>query len=513
MKEKGKKQKKGKVYIVGAGPMNARLITLKGIECIKNADVIYYDRLIDDTVLKYRREGVPAFFVGKSRQKTFSQDAVNRKLIEHARRGSIVVRLKGGDPFLFGRGAEEALLLSKAGVDFEIVNGVSSSFACPAFSGIPLTLRGISSAVTIITGQEDPYKEYSSVDWKKVWSPHHTLVILMGMANLVNIVRKLREAGAPGKTPVAVIQEGATVYQRVLQGTLVDIVQKVKTKELKAPAVIVIGEVVKMRKNLQWVHLSRLPLKGKTVLIASTRESFYHLKELLEIKGAKVIHFEGVRIVHLVSYQEMDEVIKTIDQYSWVVFTSKNGVSIFMERLKKICKDIRCLKGIKIAAIGPQTAERVRSYSLEPELVPKDFSSQGFIAAFKKIAPSPEKVLLARADRASKSLPLGLRTLGFELKNLTIYRVKRNFFSQKALTILLNKKIDMVVFTSSENARSFFTLVRKFHLDFKVKNIRLAGLGPPTKDTISKYGFRCVIPKKYRFLELAQCIAEELKND
>jgi len=511
-KMSAKSQKKGKVYIIGTGPMNASLLTQQAKDCISEADIIFYDRLIDDSILKFRRQGVPVFFVGKSREKTFSQKEINRILVRRASQGLIVARLKGGDPFLFGRGAEEAFSLHEEGIDFEIINGVSSSFAVPAFAGIPLTLRRVSSAVTIVTGQEDPFKSCTSVDWSKVWSPEHTLVILMGMKNLPAIIRKLKAEGVPSKTPAAVIQEGATVRQKTVQATLSSLEAKVRAAGLKAPAVIVIGEVVRARKYLARRKKNKLLLPGKNVLMAATRESYYLFKDIIEPAGCRLRHFEGVSISPAASFAKIDKEIEQLSSYQWLVFTSKNSVHIFIRRMRELGKDLRCLSGVKIAVIGPGTAQVLRSYFLEPDLMPCDFSSQGLAEAFSGSAGPRGKVLLPRADKAGDFLPRALQEYGFSLKTPVVYRLKPAAVSAARFKDLTEPLPDTIIFASSENARNFFKAAGKYGFFDKLKTVPLIGMGLPTQRTVSEYGFSCIIPESFTFSSLACTLIKELKQ-
>ncbi len=501
------------VYIVGAGPMNSGLITRKAIQCLARADVVYYDRLIDDSVLSFVRQGIPVFFVGKSRERSFSQKNINNLLVRDAKKGLNVVRLKGGDPFLFGRGAEEALSLQEQGIKFEIVNGVSSSFACPAFAGIPLTLRGVSSAVCLVTGQEDPYKSKSAIDWSKTWSKQHTLVILMGMVNLPNIVRKLKEVGVPPTTPAAVIQEGATVWQKVETATLATIVARVREKGIRPPAVIVIGEVVGARKKLAWLGKKKLPLLNKKILVASTRNSFFRLKEMLAARGARVAHFEGVKVAPPRSYNSLDKAIGRIASYQWLVFTSKNSVQLFFDRLRHLKKDVRCLQGTRIAVIGPGTAERLNCFLLKTDLIPDDFSTQGLLKSFAGLKGDKDRVLLVRADKASDALPRGLKKLGFKVDNIILYRLQRISLPAKQFRDIIDDRPEVIAFASSENARSFFDQLRRHECVDKINKISLWAMGTPTRDTVREYGFSCRMPPSFTFQALVHSIEKECRDD
>lgn len=504
--------KKGKVYIVGCGPMSETLVTQGAIECIKEADVVLYDRLINESILQYASPKARNIFVGKSREAKVSQKTINSLLVKYAGSGKVVTRLKGGDPFLFGRGGEEAEMLKKAGIKFEVVNGVSSSFACPAYAGIPLTFRGISSAVTIITGQEDPYKKDNPLDWDRVFSPCHTLVVLMGLVNFPDIVKKLIEKGASPLTPAAIIQEGTTPYQKVIVGKLNDIISKMKDDKLSPPCVAIIGKVVNLRKKLNWFRERTFPLEGKNILFVSTKESFYRAKSILEKKGARVFFFEGMKVESLRQFKDLDSTINSIDKYESIVFTSKNAVRVFVERLREMKKDARVLARAKIIAIGPQTAEELKNFLIEPDIIPRRFSSLGLIDVFRKINVKGESILLVRGDRASSDLPSALSEMGTIPKTIKAYRLKYCKFSSREIKAVFDKKIDMIVFASSENVRSFFQNISKFGQEACLKNITMVSLGKPTAETLRKYGFKSLVPKNYTFNHLTGEIIDFFKQ-
>ncbi|MBU2461835.1 uroporphyrinogen-III C-methyltransferase, partial [bacterium] len=343
---------KGKVYLVGAGPGDVGLLTLRGLECIKEAEVIIYDALVNQRLLSFAKSGAELVYVGKiSGKHTLSQNEINQLLVKKANEGKMVVRLKGGDPFIFGRGGEEAEFLVDRGVPFEVVPGVTSSLACPSFAGIPLTQRGITSSLTILTGQEDPTKE-SSINWKRIATLDGTIVILMGAENLAEIAKELIRAGKQEDTPIAVIRWGTTPRQETIVSTLKEIIKE----DIAPPAVIVIGEVVRLREKLAWFE--KKPLFGKTFLITRASKSADELSKLLEEQGACVIEFPTIKIEPLPSFEKLDEVIENISRYDWLIFTSANGVNSFFCRLMEKA-DIRCLAGIKVCVIGPATKKAV----------------------------------------------------------------------------------------------------------------------------------------------------------
>jgi len=502
--------KKGKVYIVGAGPMDEGLITVKGVEYLNMADVVLYDRLVNRRFLKYVRKDVEAIYVGKSRNKKVPQNKINHLLIKKALEGKTVVRLKGGDPFLLGRGPEEALALKQAGIRFEVVSGVSSAFAVPGYAGIPPTFRGISSAVTVVTGQEDPFKKQPSVKWNKIYNPDITIVILMGMANLSKIIDRLISLKAKRSVPIAVIQEGTTPYQKVVVGTLGNIIGKVEKENLSAPAVVIIGKVVSLYKELR-NSKKRRAILNKNVLVVSTKNSFYRIDELLEEKRVRVFFWEGVTVKPYHKSKRLDMILENIGKYDWIIFTSVVGVSIFMDCLKIRNKDARSLGPVKVAAIGPKTAATLEEHFVIPDLVPREFSSSGLISSFSREKIIDRQILILRSNRGSSLLTEGLKKLGAKPTYLEIYRIKRKLIPVD-LKNILSQKMDVIAFTSSENVHSFFSVVKKIGMMGVIKESKLVCLGKPTCATLKDYGFEGTIPRKFTFFHLAKKILDRLKD-
>ncbi|GFP19691.1 uroporphyrin-III C-methyltransferase / precorrin-2 dehydrogenase / sirohydrochlorin ferrochelatase, partial [Candidatus Hakubella thermalkaliphila] len=348
----------GKVYLVGAGTGDEGLMTLRGLQCLKEADVIVYDRLASERPLDVTRKGAEKIYAGKfASHHTLKQEEINVLLAQKAQEGKVVVRLKGGDPFIFGRGGEEAEYLADQGIDFEVVPGVSSAYAVPAYAGIPVTQRGHTSTVAFITGHEDDTKDDSDIDWAHISTGVGTLVFLMGVRNLELIVKNLIEYGRPPETPVAVIRWGTTPQQQTIVGTLADIVDKVREAALTPPAITVVGEVVRLREKLNWFE--KKPLFGKTILVTRARPQASQLVEKLSQRGAQVIEFPTIKIVPPSSFGEMDQAIQDMARYDWVIFSSVNGVESFFQRLRELGRDVRELKGIKIAVVGPKTREKI----------------------------------------------------------------------------------------------------------------------------------------------------------
>ncbi|MCX7918559.1 MAG: uroporphyrinogen-III C-methyltransferase, partial [bacterium] len=362
----------GKVYLVGAGPGDPGLITVKGLECIKTADVIIYDYLANPKLLAYARPETELIYVGKKAgEHTLPQEEINALLIKKAHAGKTVCRLKGGDPTVFGRGGEEAEVLVQAGILFEFVPGVTSAIAVPAYAGIPVTHREYTSDFAVITGHEVPTKGSSSINWAHLATSVGTLIFLMGVGNLPLIVTQLLKHGRPKRTPVAIIRHGTTPKQETIVGTLADIAEKAKQNQFKPPAVIIVGDVVKLRDKLNWFESN--PLFGKRILVTRTRSQASEFVRVLESFGAEVIEFPTIEIIPPSNWRPLDKAIRNLANYDWVIFTSVNGVTYFFQRLAEKNLDSRLFRTARIAAIGPATAEALKEKGLIPDIVPMEY--------------------------------------------------------------------------------------------------------------------------------------------
>ncbi|MBW1992326.1 MAG: uroporphyrinogen-III C-methyltransferase, partial [Deltaproteobacteria bacterium] len=342
---------KGKVYLVGAGPGDPGLITVKGLQLLHRAEVIIYDQLASPDLLTAARPEAQLIYVGKKAgAHALPQEDINRLLIDKAREGKTVVRLKGGDPFVFGRGGEEAEALAAAGIPFEVVPGVTAAVAVPACAGIPVTHRGLASLVTLVTGHEDPAKPESAIPWDILARTQGTLVFLMGVKNLAENCRRLLEGGRAPHTPAAVIQSGTLPDQRTVTGTLADIAAKAREADLRPPAVLVVGEVVALRERLNWWETR--PLWGRVAVVTRTREQASALVELLAEAGARCLEVPTLEILPPEDFSPLDAALERLPEYDWIIFTSANGVKAFMARLFDRKLDVRALGQAKLAAIG-----------------------------------------------------------------------------------------------------------------------------------------------------------------
>jgi uroporphyrinogen III methyltransferase/synthase len=483
------KSQAGIVYLIGAGPGDPGLITVKGVECIRKADVVVYDFLAAPPLLAHAGEQAEQIYVGKKGgDHTLSQEGINDLLVQKAGAGLTVARLKGGDPYIFGRGGEEAEVLVKAGIPFEVVPGVTSAVAAAAYAGIPLTHRDHTSTLAFVTGHEDPTKAESSVDWKAL-SKIGTQVYFMGVKNLPKIVGRLLENKMRSETPVAVIRWGTTPLQQTVAGTLADIVGKVEAAGLQAPAIIVVGEVVKLRDTLGWFE--NRPLLGKRIVVTRAREQASGLVQTLSDLGASVLECPTIAVNPPESWQALDEAIDRIARYDWLVFTSVNGVRFFFGRLFDKGLDVRCLGRLKTCSIGPATAEALLCYGLCTDILPDSYRAESMVAAFEKEAVSGKKILLPRAAEARPILPAELTRMGAEVDEVAAYRTLAVDDQAGVLIDALGKgEVDMVTFTSSSTVKNFRALLPDDRVPALMEQVTVASIGPITSETAADIGFR-----------------------
>jgi uroporphyrinogen III methyltransferase / synthase len=484
----------GKVYLVGAGPGDPQLLTLRGKRCLERADVVVYDYLANPVLLEYAPERAERIYVGRRDRGAYQdQHEVNRLLIGKAGEGKTVVRLKGGDPFVFGRGGEEAEAVAEAGIPFEVVPGVTSAVAVPAYAGIPVTHRTLASTVAFVTGHEDPTKGPSSMEWPRLASADGTLVFLMGMKNLPAIVERLTKDGKSGETPVALIRWGTRAHQRTVVGTLSDIVEKAVHAQLEPPTIIVVGQVVKLRAQLNWYE-SR-PLFGKRILVTRAREQAGELSALLADYGAEPVEYPVIQIVPPDTWHELDTALAELSRYHWLVFTSVNGIRPFMERLKSRGQDVRALSGLRIGCIGPRTADELARYGLTADLMPAQFQAEGLIAAMMAAGVSGQRILIARAEVAREILPDQLRAAGADVHVITVYRTIRPALEVERLKEHLQRReLHVMTFASSSTVRNFCALFdHRDEMRRLTSGAAVACIGPITAHTAEEAGLPVTI--------------------
>lgn len=479
----------GMVYLVGAGPGDYRLISLKAVDCLKSADVVVYDRLADDRILQWAPKDAEYIYVGKaSSHHTMRQEDINQLLVDKAKEGKCVVRLKGGDPFVFGRGGEEGLLLEENGLPFEIVPGITSAISVPAYAGIPVTHRAVATSFAVVTGHEDPTKGESNMRWEHLATGTDTLVFLMGVANLPHITKKLIENGRPADTPAAVIRWGTKPEQRVLVTTVANAAEDVAKNGIKPPAIFIVGEVVRLRDKLQWFdQLATHPLFGRTVLVTRARSQASQLTARLEALGARVIEAPTIAITAPSDgYAAIDTAIEQLHSYQWLIFTSANGVTEFFARLNVAGKDTRALGYARVAAIGSATAARLREHGIVADVVPAEFRAEGVVAALKGQLPPHAKVLLARAEEAREVLPDALREMGADVTIAPVYKTITGEVDAESLREqLAGGEIDMVTFTSSSTVKNLVNILGSIA---PLAGVKTAAIGPVTAETATKLG-------------------------
>ncbi|MBW1646540.1 MAG: uroporphyrinogen-III C-methyltransferase [Deltaproteobacteria bacterium] len=482
--------RKGKVYLVGAGPGDPGLITVRGRECIRRAEVLVYDYLAAPELLRHAPETAERIYVGKQGgDHTLGQEEINRLLVEKARAGRTVTRLKGGDPFIFGRGGEEAEVLVQHGIAFEIVPGVTSAVAAPAYAGIPLTHRQFTSTLAFVTGHEDPNKTDSSIDWAALAGGIGTLVFFMGVRNLPQIVERLVAHGRSPETPVALVRWGTTARQRTVTGTLGDIVERVAVAGLKAPCIIVVGEVVRLRQRLRWFENSR-PLLGRTIVVTRARAQASDLVARLSELGAECLECPTIRVMPPADWAPLDAAIASLDRYRWIVFTSVNGVRFFFERLFALGHDVRRLGHLRTAVIGPATAARLADFGICSDIVPESYRAESVVHAFADQDLDGARILLPRAAEARPVLPEELSRMGATVDEIPVYRTVPDDSGRQALVTALEKQaIDMVTFTSSSTVRNFKALLPEERFEALMTGVTVASIGPITSETAAGLGF------------------------
>ncbi|HWY41150.1 MAG TPA: uroporphyrinogen-III C-methyltransferase [Chthoniobacterales bacterium] len=481
-KEKGA----GKVYLVGAGPGDLGLVTLRAKECIEQADVIVYDHLANPEMLGWAREDAEIIYAGKKAGKhALNQEEINKLIIEKASEGKKVVRLKGGDPFVFGRGAEEAKAIVNAGIAFEIVPGITSAIAGPAYAGIPVTHRADNSHLTFFTGHQDPSKLESAIDYAALARLGGTQVMLMGVERIEPITREMLAKGVRPDLPVALVRWATTGRQQTLTGTLENIARRVIESGFEAPAIAVFGDVVLLRKDLSWYE--HRPLSGKRIVVTRTRKQAGALTSRLRALGADVIELPTIRIEPPTDLREFGELVQDAHIYDWIVFTSPNGVEAFFEMFFKLYDDAREIGGAKIAAIGPATAQRVRDFRLHVDLQPEEFVAESVVKEFQKQGGVENlRILLARAEKARDVLPKELSKLGAIVDEASAYRtVPETRDVTGARDRFLDEGADLITFTSSSTVENFLELALPWP-----KGMRVASIGPITSKTARDKGLK-----------------------
>ncbi|MDI3256538.1 MAG: uroporphyrinogen-III C-methyltransferase [Kyrpidia sp.] len=499
----------GTVYLVGAGPGDPGLITVKGAACLRRADVVVYDRLASPRLLHEVRPDAQRIYVGKAEGRhTLSQKEINALLVRLAKEGRTVVRLKGGDPFVFGRGGEEAEVLAEHGIPFEVVPGVTSAVAVPAYAGIPVTHRDHTPSFAVVTGHEDPDKETSWIDWGKLSTGVGTLVFLMGVGRLPRIVEQLRLHGRPGSTPVALIRWGTRVEQRTVTGTLDTIVEEVRRRDFRSPAIIVVGDVVRLRARLNWFE--RKPLFGRRILVTRAREQASDLLMRIETLGGEPLEFPAIRFEPPESWEALDRALAR-DDLTWLVFTSRNAVDAVWSRLLAAGRDARTLSGVRIAAVGPSTAAALRDHGVLPDFTAPEYRGSALAEAMAPMLRGGDVVLLPRSNLASRDVPEVLAAAGAVVVEAEAYRTVPGLEGVDEVRALLReKRIHGVTFTSSSTVRFLFEGLGD-EAGILMKGVPVFCLGPVTEATARRMGLTVAgVARRATIDDLVDLVVREL---
>lgn len=502
-----------KVYLIGAGPGDPGLFTLKGRDILAKADVVVYDYLANESLLDHARPDAERIYVGKKGgDHTLSQSGINDLIVSKAKEGKTVARLKGGDPYMFGRGGEEGEELLAAGIAFEVVPGVTSGIAGPAYAGIPLTHRAHSSSVCFATGHEDPTKPESAHNWEALAKSASTLVFYMGMKNLPEISARLIAAGMPEDTPAALVRWGTTPRQRSLIADIKTLPREAEKHGFSAPSLIIVGSVVGLHEQLGWFE--KRPLFGKGVVVTRAREQASDSAALLAELGAEVIQFPTIKIQPLSDYSPVHAAIRSLSSYRLAVFTSVNGVRHFWLQLQALGLDTRALGALKVAAIGPATAVALRERGITPDLVPDKYVAESVAEGIIKLCGGDIKgmrVLIPRAAAAREVLPETLEKAGADVTILPVYEtVPSDARKDEVLTKLDAGEINCITFGSSSTVTNFLSLVPVEVLK-KYPDLKFACIGPVTAATLQEAGLKCHIqPDDYTIPALARALAEQL---
>lgn len=495
----------GMVYLVGAGPGDPGLITVKGLACLRKADVVIADYLADSRLVAEASPGAERIFLSWEPGR---QDRINALLVAGAQAGKTVVRLKGGDPFVFGRGGEEALYLREHGVAFEVVPGITAAVAVPAYAGIPVTHRGVASTMTAVTGHEDPTKPESALNWTAFAYGIGTLIFFMGAKNLSYIVDQLIRHGRPPETPVALIQWGTTARQRTLVGTLTDIVETAQAAAFTPPVLIVVGEVVRLRKQLNWFETK--PLFGRRVLVTRSRDQVSELSARLAALGADPVEAPLIRIEDPDDWRALDSATAQTANYDWIIFTSSHAVDQWFKRLFVAGKDSRSLATLRIAVVGASTAARLRDHGLVADYQPETFQAEALVDGMgRRYAMQGARVLFPAADIARDTVSAGLSALGAQVIQVTAYRtVMASALPPKAAAMLERKDIHIVTFTSSSTVRAFVRAVGPVRPADLLDGVTIACMGPVTRAAAIDAGLTVhITPREATIPALVDAIA------
>jgi uroporphyrinogen III methyltransferase/synthase len=477
------------VYLVGAGPGAPDLISARGLRCLQAADVVIYDHLVHKRLLQYAAPHAERIDVGSASPQPFDQEAICYLIAEKAREGKLIARLKWGDPFVFDQGGVEALFLHEQGIPFEVIPGVPAAIGAPAYAGIPLTYPGGGDTLVLIRGQEREPRDLAKIDWQALGRLEGTLVAFAAPKQLASITGALLAHGRPGEESAAIIRHGTLLSQRTETGTLRELADRLNDTPGSVPGLLVVGSVVGLRDHLRW--FDERPLFGRRVLVTRSREQAGELVDLLEAQGAEAVEAPLIDIVPPEDYGPLDAACERAGAFDWIVFTSANGASSFMDRLLQGPRDVRALAGARLCAVGPGTASRLTRFGLKVDLIPDDHSADGVVAALKGIGPiKGKRILFPKADVARDTLPEGLRASGAEVTEVAAYRTVTaegdahlDIYRQ-----LLDRRIDAVTFSSASAVRAFISIYGEDQAVDLLSHTTVATIGPVTSDAAARYG-------------------------
>jgi len=503
---------KGVVYLVGAGPGDPKLITVKGLELLKRAGVVIYDHLVSERLLDHCRPTAKRIYVGKAKDRhAKSQEAINRLLVRSARSGKIVVRLKGGDPVLFGRGGEEALALAKANIPYEIVPGVTSAIAVPAYAGIPVTHRKLASSVAIVTGHEDPTKPEGAVHWDKLATATDTLVCLMGATRLAHITTQLIHYGRSKDTPCAVIEWGTLTKQRTVVGQLSTIARRCAQARITPPAILVVGKVVALRRWLNWFETK--PLFGKRIVVTRPTDRAEQLADLLEALGAEVVLLPAIELAPVKPNGALRRVIRHIEEFDWVFFTSPEGIHWFRRLLKVQRRDLGVLRGRHIGAIGPKTAAAIQNFGIHVDFIPKTYSQEGMLNGLTAKRLTGKRALILSAQGGRDVLEQGLKAQRMEVLRVPIYRTVVPASLRRQVHVTFRGPINLVTVTSSSCVAHLVSALKMSGLVTHVRHLRFASIGPVTSSAVRRHGGNVAIEATTSTIEgLVEAIVTSVRH-
>jgi uroporphyrinogen III methyltransferase / synthase len=502
------------VYLIGTGPGDPGLISVRGLRYLSSADVILYDHLVHPRLLRYARQDAEKIDVGSAAPQPLDQEAISYLILEKAREGKVIARLKWGDPFVFDRGGQEALFLHEQGVRFEVVPGIPAAIGTPGYAGVPITYPGGGDAVTFVRGHEDESTTAPSVDWSALARLGGTVVCYAGGQQLPEILNALLSNGFAKDETAAVVYDGTLPTQQTVDGTLEELAAS-KTL-LHKPAILVVGRVAALRQHLRW--FDERPLFGKKIVVTRSREQAGELVELLESLGAETIGAPMIRIIPPDDYGPLDKATSEAGTYDWIVFTSTNGVDAFMRRLKAGDADVRELKGVKLAAIGPATADHLAFHGVKADLGPAESRAEAVVQALREQGDlKGKKFLLPRADIAREVLSDELRKAGADVTEVTAYRTVLAEIEREGdpdiYRMLLEKRIDVVTFTSASTVRNFVQVFGAEQAPDLLRATTVASIGPVTAEAAEQWGIKTsIMPKEYTTVALVDAIVEHFKK-